>query len=745
MKRPCPIQLDRCPDADSPVTNVSAEAADPLVFFGTAWPQYDPYSPAPIFFPPGSNFTLDCQQIQTITAGSQDLANLLAQALGINCPNTGAQYANDEQTASATCANGSTASYTVPAGTLVFNTDNVEEGLAWVAYANAWAFAYALDQVSAQLVCISPPPSDPDNPPTSPHRRGGPSFGSSSAWICLGDVLTQEENTYSVSGSGTYTFSISSGALPPGSSLIQTGPRSAAVVGVPTTAGLFVYTITATRVTSPPFVISATDTLYVFGITNADSLPNASTGVAYGPVQLTVSGGIAPITFTVVTALPTGFSLSGTGELTGDTSSIAGDYTFDVKVTDAEGGQCTQTVSLSVIGCTFACGSQQNIALTNNASPSAIVCDQSTGILYGIRFAGPNYEIIAIDPVALSVSVVVNAPNLDTADLVWHPTNGFLYAATPTFVQVINPATMSIVNTVPIVTTTSCRMSADPDNGKVYLCGQDLALGFETRIWSFDINALSFTQVAVGSSIGVRGVQHIPASSTIFGSGNLLAAGNITNQLTLYRESGFSVAGTYALPGDVFSLAYMPDQGGGDALLITYLDGATRRIAAIRGTAFVGTTTSAPFNAPALGANIQISVVSTDRLIPGVANIGGTLWTLISVDSATLITVRNDLVAPGTPIAGGTLVIASAMSLTVIDSFAVLVRVYWAETIGKIVASTTTDIKVYNPNTFALECTYAAGSTTSFIGVRADSSGTCKIGVPWDPAFPAADAIKIFG
>jgi hypothetical protein len=100
---------------------------------------------------------------------------------------------------------------------------------------------------------------------------------------------------------------------------------------------------------------SATDTAtltggftYVSPISiSTTSLPNATVGVAYSQT-LTVTGGVAPYTWTLLSgALPGGIFLQTNGTLSG-AALASGTFNFTVKVTDAGGSSATQALSLIV-------------------------------------------------------------------------------------------------------------------------------------------------------------------------------------------------------------------------------------------------------------------------------------------------------------------------------------------------------------------------------------------------------------
>jgi hypothetical protein len=152
-----------------------------------------------------------------------------------------------------------------------------------------------------------------------------------------------------VGGTPAHTFSITSGAAPPGIALSTSGLLS----GTPTAPGSYSFTITAAdsagclgsqlytaQVNCPVITISPS------------TLPAGATGAPYGAVPITASGGTGPYTFAVVLgALPPGLSLSSTGSLSG-TPTAAGNFTFTVRASDSAG--CTgERIYTMTINCPF--------------------------------------------------------------------------------------------------------------------------------------------------------------------------------------------------------------------------------------------------------------------------------------------------------------------------------------------------------------------------------------------------------
>ena len=150
-------------------------------------------------------------------------------------------------------------------------------------------------------------------------------------------------------GLGAQTWTISSGALPTGLTLATTG----ALTGTTTSAGAFNFGVTttdscplATQSSTKSFQMNVNNTLM---INTAASLPAGTTGVAYN-LTFAASGGTPPYTWTLDSgSLPGGLLLNSTGVLSG-TPTVAGTFTFIVRVTDSLAVTSTQQFTL-VVSC----------------------------------------------------------------------------------------------------------------------------------------------------------------------------------------------------------------------------------------------------------------------------------------------------------------------------------------------------------------------------------------------------------
>lgn len=148
-------------------------------------------------------------------------------------------------------------------------------------------------------------------------------------------------------GTAPYTFGVTSGALPTGL-VINSG--TGAITGIPTTAGTFNFTITATDANGCPGSRAYTVVIAAAGCPNVTlspaTLPPGTVGSPYNQA-IGASGGTAPYTFTVSSgALPNGLTISSNGAITG-TPTTVGVFSFTVRA--ADNGGCPGTLTYSIL------------------------------------------------------------------------------------------------------------------------------------------------------------------------------------------------------------------------------------------------------------------------------------------------------------------------------------------------------------------------------------------------------------
>jgi hypothetical protein len=140
-------------------------------------------------------------------------------------------------------------------------------------------------------------------------------------------------------GTGTYTWSLVAGALPPGLAIRTDVPsyfssnQQAGLIGVATTAGTYSFTLKVTSGTQS-FTQATSVRITALNIAdNAITLPDAFVGTPYNAYQFTALNGAAAVTFTSTNTLPPGMGLSSSGILSG-TPTAAGNYSVNFSITD---------------------------------------------------------------------------------------------------------------------------------------------------------------------------------------------------------------------------------------------------------------------------------------------------------------------------------------------------------------------------------------------------------------------------
>jgi large repetitive protein len=143
-------------------------------------------------------------------------------------------------------------------------------------------------------------------------------------------------------GEGTFTWSISKGALPSGLTLGTDGSLS----GAPEVAGRFQFTLTVTDREARSKSLAVTLVVAKKLSWKTLKLKAGKVGVAYR-AKLGIVGGVAPLTWTIRGKLPAGVKLGKTGLLLG-TPRIARTYRFTATAVDALGASTKATLTLVV-------------------------------------------------------------------------------------------------------------------------------------------------------------------------------------------------------------------------------------------------------------------------------------------------------------------------------------------------------------------------------------------------------------
>jgi large repetitive protein len=174
---------------------------------------------------------------------------------------------------------------------------------------------------------------------------GAPTFSSPAA-LPSGALGASYSTFLAVSGGQSpYTFTLATGALPPGLTLNATNGE---IAGKPSQAGNFTFTVQARDAAGAVTRSDVTITIAAgLTITTAPVLPAASLALAY-QASLAASGGAPPYTWSATAgSLPAGVTLHSDGKLDG-TPTAAGAFSFTATVTDANGASASKDFTLTV-------------------------------------------------------------------------------------------------------------------------------------------------------------------------------------------------------------------------------------------------------------------------------------------------------------------------------------------------------------------------------------------------------------
>lgn len=196
-----------------------------------------------------------------------------------------------------------------------------------------------------------------------------------------------EETVYPTStleatdGTTPYTWSIASGALPPGLALT---PGTGVIAGTPTSDGSFKFTIQVTDSDNPQR--TATKSLAITVNPNkpkitTEFLTYGTVGQSYPSSTLSANGGLAPYSWALAggSSLPPGLSLSSGGVISG-TPTSPGTFAFTVNATDARSRLTTKTLSIAV----YPSGSSTSSSSSSSSSSSTTSTSTSSSSSGGI-------------------------------------------------------------------------------------------------------------------------------------------------------------------------------------------------------------------------------------------------------------------------------------------------------------------------------------------------------------------------
>jgi hypothetical protein len=399
-------------------------------------------------------------------------------------------------------------------------------------------------------------------------------------------------------GTGSYTFSVSAGALPSGLTL---NPATGALTGTPTAAGSSNFTITATDSSSATGSRS-----YAFSVNagisvNPASLPGAAVGSPYSQ-SVSASGGTGPYTYSISAgALPAGLTLNpSTGQISGTPSSTA-TSNFTVTATDSLSATGARAFSVVVgtmtlnpatlpggtVGAPYtqtlsASGGTGGITYSVSAGtlPAGLALNASTGAITGTptTAAASSFTISAVDgtgvtasrayAVTISPALALNPPTLP------NPTVGTAYTQMLGATGGSGTYTFSISNgTLPAGLTLNAStgaISGTPTTAASSTFTVTVTDGFgatASRNYAVDVapSALVLESTTLGNGIvGTPYNQAIVVSGGTAPYGFTLASGQLPAGVTLNASTG-ALVGTPTTPGTYSFTVRVVDANGASA------------------------------------------------------------------------------------------------------------------------------------------------------------------------------------
>ncbi len=222
-------------------------------------------------------------------------------------------------------------------------------------------------------------------------------------------------------GTGSFTWSVSTGSLPAGLSL---NSSTGAVTGTPTTAGSASFTLKVTDSKSGFATQSQTFTITADPTITSAALSGGEVGKPYAAIP-TTTGGTTPFAWSVTSgSLPAGLTLNpSTGAVTG-TPTANGPFSFILTVTDADAMVASQSESFSIVAAptiTSAVLSRGEVTVhyasapvvaggtpsytwsTSAPLPAGLAINPSTGAVAGTPTAAGTYTftLVAVDGVGV--------------------------------------------------------------------------------------------------------------------------------------------------------------------------------------------------------------------------------------------------------------------------------------------------------------------------------------------------------
>jgi hypothetical protein len=419
---PC-NQKGLCIDPANPFQNLSAELPDQPVFIARST------GFGPMYPPLGSDFTaVGCTTFCESTVSQQE-ADRCAARQWVDCLSTEwpvgrptvdvfgnpvtaesprPVFHSRAQSVTVACPDGNPFTYNVPAGRYsAFSQAAADEA----------AFSDAMENAPLFIVCIS----DLSQP------RGCANQDYNASVTATGGHLTNSNVVWAIIGSLPDGIETDIDVLDTG----FTGSKTLNFFGTPTTPGDYAFAIRCQDAIGD-FMVKPV-TISVMGITNGDSLDDATVGTAY--MEDVESAGVTnPIYSVEDGSLPDGLTMDFAGQIRG-TPTMSGTFDFVLGVTEAGTGiTCNQNASIEVLSgqCAVLPTQTRNLNLVDNFDSIAFARGGNLALL-GTGFT-PRLSLYDVKNggfvLQTSITPTNGAGNLTQGRVVWSPlANEWVYLA----------------------------------------------------------------------------------------------------------------------------------------------------------------------------------------------------------------------------------------------------------------------------------------------------------------------------
>jgi large repetitive protein len=340
-------------------------------------------------------------------------------------------------------------------------------------------------------------------------------------------------------GSGGYTWSLTSGALPAGLAL---SASSGAITGTPTTAGTsnFAVTVTDSGGRTASSTLGIAITLLPLTVTTS-SLPGGTVGTSYSQT-LAATGGSGGYTWSVTSGtLPAGLALSASGSITG-TPTTAGTASFTVTVTDSGNRTASQPLGITTL---------TPLTITTSSLPNGTV-----GTSYSQTLAatgGSGGYTWSVTSCALPAGLALGASGSIAGTPTTAAPSSFTATVTDSGNRTASKALAITINPPPVTITTSSLPNGTV--GTSYLQTLAATGGTGAYTWSVTTGALP-AGLALASGGTISGTPSAPGTASFTVQVKDSGGNSTTKAFTLTVATPPLTITTASLPGAEQSVTY---------------------------------------------------------------------------------------------------------------------------------------------------------------------------------------------